>query len=71
MIIKLNSVWRYHRPNVAGPENSMAPNGQLHEVVASSAMEIITAGIPYGHGGSFCGTPQDFLGMFTFFHNRK
>ncbi len=52
---ELQSVWQYIGPRVEG-----CPHGQLHVVVYSKAVEVITAGMPYGLGGGWLGSSELF-----------
>lgn len=55
------SIWSY-----IGPEANGCPSGQLHMVRYSTEKEVITIGLPYGHGGTWLGTAKDFAEQFKF-----
>lgn len=68
--IRPDQIWKYMGPHIPGPQGGLAPSGQLHLVTNANRFEVVTIGIPYGHGGSFLCTAQEFMGLFQFWQEK-
>lgn len=42
------------------------PPHQVHLVVMTSKAEVVTIGMPYGHGGTWLGSPAELQKQFVY-----
>lgn len=63
---ELNTLWQYVGKEIILPGIGVAPHGQIHKVVYSSPLEVVTNGIPFGCGGTWAGPVAQFEAEFNY-----